>query len=144
MLSKEEKARIARENGAKSQGPKTQEGKDRSRANSLKHGDRATTLRHLAQPHPAILCNEDSQAFFQLFHNLIKFYQPIGQVPLDIVREIAIARHELTRAQLLKAATWNRALIGEDAKYVNLTEELKHVEIDMNFDLAIDNSYDVF
>ena len=26
----------------------------------------------------------DSRTFFQLFHNLIKFYQPIGQVPLDM------------------------------------------------------------
>ena len=144
MITPEEKAQIARENGAKSKGPTTQEGKDRSRANGLKHGQRSTTLRHLAEPHPAILCNEDSRTFFQLFHNLIKFYQPIGQVPLDIVREIAIARHDLTRVQLIKASTWNRALIGEQVKPVNLPDELKPVEHAMNVALALAKSDAIF
>ena len=144
MITPEEKARIARENGAKSKGPKTQEGKDRSRANGLKHGQRSSTLRHLAEPHPAILYSEDSRPFFQLFHNLIKFYQPIGQVPLDIVREIAIARHDLTRVQLIKASTWNRATIGEYYKPLDLPDELKPVEHAMNVALALAKSDAVF
>ena len=137
MITPEEKARIARENGAKSRGPKTPEGKDRSRANGLKHGERATTLRHLAQPHPGILCNEDSHAFFQLFHNLIKTYKPVGQLATDIVREIAIARTEITRTQHVKAAAWNRQIHLEQAKAAGLPEELIPVETAINTGLAM-------
>ena len=72
----------------------------------LKHGQRSTTLRHLAEPHPAILCNEDSRTFFQLFHNLIKFYQPIGQVPLDIVREIAMLGGDVSKFVFPSVDRW--------------------------------------
>lgn len=137
MPTPEEKARIARENGAKSKGPVTPEGKDRSRANGLKHGQRATTLRHLAQPHPAILCNEDSHAFFQLFHNLIKTYRPTGQLATDIVREIAIARTEITRTQHVKAAAWNRTIHLEQANAAHLPAELIPVETAINTGLAM-------
>ena len=137
MLSKEEKAKIARENGAKSKGPTTQEGKDRSRANGLKTGERATTLRHLAQPHPGILCNEDSHAFFQLFHDLIKAYKPVGQLAIDIVREIAIARTEITRTQHVKAAAWNRQIHQEQAKAAHLRAELIPVETAINTGLVM-------
>jgi hypothetical protein len=140
MITPEEKARIARENGAKSKGPTTQQGKDRSRANGLKTGDRATTLRHLAQPHPGILCNEDSHAFFQLFHDLIKAYNPIGQLATDIVREIAIARTEITRTQHVKAAAWNRQIHLEQAKAAHLPAELIPVETAINTGLAMPNS----
>jgi hypothetical protein len=152
MLTKEEKSRIARENGAKSRGPKTQAGKNRSRANGLKHGERATTLKQLAQPHPAILCNEDSHHFFQVFHDLIKVYRPIGPVALDIVREIAIARVDITRTQHIKAAMWNRAILLEQAKDHNVQPDLIPVEIAINtglqmlkagaqFDRAIDRLF---
>ncbi len=45
MITPEEKAKIARENGAKSKGPATQEGTDRSRANGLKTGTRYPVIR---------------------------------------------------------------------------------------------------
>ena len=137
MLTKEQKAEIARQNGAKSRGPKTEAGKNRSRANGLKHGERATTLQHLAQPHPAILCNEDQHNFFQLFHDLIKVYQPRGAAETDIVREIAIARTDITRTQLIKASLWNRTLLLENAKDLNVQPELRNVEVSINTGLQL-------
>ncbi|MBI2687325.1 MAG: hypothetical protein HYX27_13480 [Acidobacteria bacterium] len=131
-MTKERKAQIARENGAKSKGPTTPSGKDRSRANALKHGNRAQTLRHLAHPHPAIFCNEDSRVFFRLLNDLIAFYRPIGPVAVDIVREMAMTRWELTRAQVTKAARFNRTYIQERHKQHNIPEELVNVQCSVN------------
>ncbi|MBI2686714.1 MAG: hypothetical protein HYX27_10395 [Acidobacteria bacterium] len=131
-MTKEDKAKIARENGAKSKGPTTQAGKDRSRANGLVHGRRAQTLRHLAEPHPAVLCSENGRAYFKLFNDLIAFYRPIGPVALDIVREIASARWEMTRLQLIKTSSWNRQFIREKHKDHNLPEELVPIECAIN------------
>jgi len=131
-MTKEKKAQIARDNGAKSKGPVMPESKDRTRANALKHGRRATTLRHLAQPHPAVHCNEDGRAFYKLFNDLIAFFRPIGPVALDIVRELTTARWETTRAQLVKAAAHNRALLEEGQKEHKLPAELRAVECALN------------
>jgi hypothetical protein len=59
------RAEASRQNGAKSRGPKTEEGKARSAQNALKHGMRAE--KHLVLPEedgaefagldPAVLCN---------------------------------------------------------------------------------------
>src|SRR5690348_1780309 len=43
-LTPEQRADISRRNGAKSQGPKTTAGKNRSKLNALKHGLTAQTL----------------------------------------------------------------------------------------------------
>lgn len=131
-MDKERKAQIARQNGAKSRGPVTSAGKDRSRANALKHGHRAQTLRHLAQPHPAILCNEDGQLFFRTLNALIAHYRPTGPVAIDIVREMAVTRIELTRAQLIKAAAFNRAYIQEHHQPANLPSELLDIHCTIN------------
>jgi len=77
-MNKEVKAQIARENWSKSKGPTTGSGKDRARANALKHGRRTTILAHFAQPHSAVFCNEDPQAFFRLFADLFAACQPAG------------------------------------------------------------------
>jgi hypothetical protein len=131
-MTKERKAKIARENGAKSTGPTTPEGKERTRANALKHGRRATTLRHLAEPHPIVHCNENGRAYYALFQQLIAFYRPIGPVALDIVRELTAARWEMTRAQLIKAANHNRAFTQEKHKLHQLPEQLIPVECALN------------
>ena len=136
-MTPEQKAKIARDNGAKSKGPTTETGKDRARAHALKHGHRATTLAHLAQPHSAVFCNEDTQAFFRLFADLVAAYQPAGAVALDIVREIAAARWEITRAQLTIASNHNRAIHLEQSKPHNLPDELKPVEIAINVNNAL-------
>lgn len=62
-MSKEERAEISRTNGAKSKGPKTEAGKERSSRNALKHGERATKHSDFAPPHDAVLCTDDRQEF---------------------------------------------------------------------------------
>jgi hypothetical protein len=43
-LSREERAEVSRQNGARSRGPRTPEGRRRSSANAFKHGQRAEVL----------------------------------------------------------------------------------------------------
>ena len=43
-LTKAQRAEVSRQNGRKSRGPKTDEGKRRSRTNAVKHGMRAEVL----------------------------------------------------------------------------------------------------
>ena len=77
MLSKEEKAKIARENGAKSRGPKTVEGKVRSSMNGIKHGLYSQKFAHL-NPHLAITCQENEECFDRLMAELFRAYNPVG------------------------------------------------------------------
>ena len=69
-MSKEERARIARQNGAKSCGPKTEEGKSKSARNGIKTGEFATKLAKFVPPDSAVLCNEERQAYFNLVDQL--------------------------------------------------------------------------
>ena len=58
-MTREDKTRIARENGAKSRGPITPEGKAQSRLNSIKTGENAEVLAQFVPPNSGILCHED-------------------------------------------------------------------------------------
>ena len=75
-MTKEDRARIARENGAKSRGPITPEGKAQSRMNSIKTGEHAETLAQFVPPNSGILCHEDRKKFYALIHQLTQIYLP--------------------------------------------------------------------
>ena len=96
-MEKKSKADIARENGAKSKGPTTEEGKARSSRNALKSGEHATKLDLFVPPHSAVLCNEDRREYANLIDDLLDIYQPLNGLALSIVKSIAIARWEVSR-----------------------------------------------
>ena len=75
-MTPEERAEIARKNGAKSKGPTTPEGKAKVSRNGIKTGEYAETLSNFVPPDCAILCNEERQAFFELMDALLETYQP--------------------------------------------------------------------
>ena len=77
-MSKEERARIARENGAKSKGPVTSAGKERSARNALKDGERAKKFDCFIPPHEALLCNEDRDQYETLVEDHIAIYKPLN------------------------------------------------------------------
>ena len=106
----EERARIARENGAKSKGPVTPEGKAASSRNAIKTGEHSTS-KSVYTPHPSVLTNEDRQGFFQLVDELVQIYNPANQLALDIVNEIANARWYIDRLQHCLTLQWQFALV---------------------------------
>ena len=110
-MTKEDRARIARENGAKSKGPITREGKDQSRLNSVKTGDNAEKLAQFVPPNSGILCHEDRRKFFALIGELTHIHRPVNQEAAFLVRQIAIARWQIERLQTDSNRIWNDELM---------------------------------
>ena len=100
MKTKEELAEIARQNGAKSKGPKSEAGKDQSKRNAIKHGDRAAALKHLVPPHSAHLAFEDRREFYKLYDTNIDKYEPMDEHEKAVVREITDLQWSNLRARL--------------------------------------------
>lgn len=106
------KAEIARANGAKSQGPVTEEGKARSSRNSLKHGLNSTRV---------VLPHESQDEYDQLEAAILRRFQPADELELELVQEMAAARWRLRRIEAMEAALFKKAireqqeLLGPDA-----------------------------
>ena len=110
-MTNEDRARIARENGAKSKGPVTPEGKAQSRMNSIKTGEHAETLAQFVPPNSGVLCHEDRKKFFALIGELTQIYRPVNQEAAFLVRQIAIARWQIERTQTDLNCIWNDELL---------------------------------
>jgi hypothetical protein len=89
------RAEASRKNGAKSRGPKTEEGKARSAQNALKHGMRAQ--KHLVLP------DEDGAEFAGLEAALVAELQPVGALQRVLARRVAVAAWRLARADRIEA-----------------------------------------
>jgi hypothetical protein len=110
-MTREDKARIARENGAKSRGPKTEAGKAQSRLNSIKTGENAETLAQFVPPNSGVLCHEDRKKFYALINQLTQIFLPVNQEAAAMVRQIAIARWQIDRLQTDMNCIWNDELM---------------------------------
>ena len=111
MKSKEELAEIARQNGAKSKGPKTATGKEQSKRNAITHGDRATALKPLVPPHSAVLAFEDRREFYNLYDTNIAKYLPLDEHEKAVVREITDLQWSSGRARLGNHSMLNCAIV---------------------------------
>jgi hypothetical protein len=127
-MTKEQKAQIARENGAKSRGPKTETGKAASARNGIKTGEHTTKLSPFVPPNSAVLCNEQRQAYFRLLSDLLQIYTPKNQEASEMVRQIAIARWQINRLQTEINNIWNFALLETAQGESTLAEELEDQE----------------
>ena len=127
-MSRKDRAKIARENGAKSQGPITEEGKATSSQNANKSADHAQKLALFLPPHHAVLCNEDRDAYNVLLKELIEIYQPLNQLAAGIVREIATARWQVERLNYCLASQWNLAVVDSANTPSTVAPELAEIE----------------
>ena len=89
------RAEAARVNGAKSKGPKTEEGKAVSSQNALHFGLNAAQV---------IIPGEDPAEFEELLTDLCKTYCPGTLVEFDLVCEMAAARWRLRRLPRMEQA----------------------------------------
>jgi hypothetical protein len=102
----------ARRNGAKSNGPKTPEGKAISSANSLRHGMTAKCI---------LLTNEDPEAYTKLAEAYYEKFQPADDVERDLVDEMIVAKWRQRRDWSNEAALFDLEMDRQtkqlDAKY---------------------------
>jgi len=92
-MTRPEAARI---NGARSKGPVTEEGKRRSSLNAIKHGLTASRDK-------TFVCQNESQATWDgIYHDLVALYEPVGELELDLVADLAHARWRVRRCSTIE------------------------------------------
>jgi hypothetical protein len=91
----------SRRNGAKSRGPITPEGKQRSSQNALKYGLSARTV---------VLCTESHQLFSELEQGYIDSLQPTNLLELHLVQRIAVAEWRIRRAWAVETAITDKSM----------------------------------
>ncbi len=103
-----DRAEISRQNGRKSRGggPKTPQGKARSRMNALKHG--MTASLH-------VLPGEDLDAFRRRVADFIAAAQPRNAIELAVTEQAALATWKIARGERAAAARARTALRAAEA-----------------------------
>jgi hypothetical protein len=136
-LSPEQRAAISRANGAKSRGPRSQDGKRRSARNAIKSGAYAAKFADLVPPHSAVLCNEDRQAYYRLLDQLLHNYQPVNQEAATLVKQIAHARWQVERLQTRLNMVWNAVVLDSASQPVEAPLELAEMHILVRSDFRL-------
>src|ERR1700683_1798012 len=101
-----------RANAAHSTGPRTEEGKARSRMNALKHGLLASEAANFGVEGEPARC-----AFEDLSDRLEDYYRPRGPIEEILVQKIAIATWRLKRAMRFEARAIHQASLDLEASY---------------------------
>ena len=83
------KSETARINGAKSRGPTSVEGREKSSQNDLKHG--------LTSDSMMVLDCENRDHFDELLNTFLGIYQPANLAEEDLVEEMVAARWRIRR-----------------------------------------------
>jgi hypothetical protein len=95
-MSSELKSETSRANGAKSHGPKTAEGREKSSHNSFKHGFTAKKT--------IVLECENKEQFQEVLGYYTVTYQPGSAVEEDLVSEMVACRWRMQRLRLIETA----------------------------------------
>jgi hypothetical protein len=132
----QKKLEANRRNSQLSTGPKTEEGKNHSRANALKHGVLASAL--LVKEGEGA---EDAAEFEGLLRVLCKSLEPVGAAEEMFVEDIAVCRWRLKRALRCEAGLVRRQFAGHlmdiafelNAERAKITDHLS-LPLGMNLD----------
>jgi len=113
------KLEATRRNGSKSNGPKPPEGKEISRANSLKHGLTGAGI---------VLPIEDAEAIDRRFATLVDEMKPKNEVARQLVSRIALLMTRLERSALHEAKAITHKMRKAEGEYTDarLAEVEKH------------------
>ena len=109
-----------RENGAKSRGPVTDEGKARSCLNGITHGLLAASV---------VMAVESKEQFQRLRISYVENLRPADPIQADLVDDIVVARWRLRRIQGIEAALLDSELdfqrVQVDAEFELLTDDVR-------------------
>src|SRR5881227_393858 len=100
------KSETARINGAKSRGPISIAGREKSSANALQHG--------LASSTHILIAGEDSAAFEKMLEEYVAAYAPANTPERDLVAEIVGARWRLRRLETIEAGLFDDEMPRHD------------------------------
>jgi hypothetical protein len=102
------KSDTARTNGAKSRGPTTDEGKEKSSRNSLKHGLTATSGK--------ILLDCEAQGEFdKIVNKLLGIHEPATPAEEDLVEEMVAARWRIRRIWTIETGLFNAEILTQQS-----------------------------
>ena len=99
-MSSQRRIDASRANGARSRGPVTPEGKQRSAMNAIRHGLLCQTV---------VLDGEDPEAFTTLLADYVERLQPADRVELALVEDMAAANWRQHRSWAIEAEMMNQA-----------------------------------
>src|SRR5215216_7315036 len=107
-MTRKAKRKIARENGAKAAGTKSQQGIEASSKNALKHGLSSTTV---------VLAVESQPKFDILFQAYIEKFQPQDAVEMGFVNQMVAARWRQQRIWEIQTAAIDLEMEIQENKY---------------------------
>jgi hypothetical protein len=99
MLNPEQRAEIARRNGALSKGPKSIHGKRLASRNAISHGMTAVKT--------AVLQNENAETWHRVLAAHMEHYRPKNDIEAELVEDIAFCRWRLRRFRGVDTALWD-------------------------------------
>jgi len=112
-VTKVERAKIGRDNRARSENPVTPEGKERSARTAIKDGARAEKRKHFIPPHKAVVAFEKRKNYQTLVDNLIAIYQPLNDASYS---GIAVACSQIDRLNRCITTHSNLAHVADNNK----------------------------
>ena len=107
-MPSELKSETARINGAKSRGPKTPEGREKSSHNAVKHGFTSNSI--------MVLDCESPDRFHELLNDFFTTYQPAGAAEKDFVEEMVAARWRIRRMRTVETGLLNGEVHNQETK----------------------------
>ena len=125
-IRKSSPRRIAasRANGAKSRGPVTPEGKERSRRNALKHGFASAAV---------VLTSEDWDSYLETRECYLRRFQPADEIELDLIEQMVAARWRQQRIWSIESSALDDEL---DAQRVEVDKNYEEITPDVRTWLA--------
>ena len=118
---KNSKSVQARINGAKSAGPNSSTGKEKTSWNPLKHGFRSDR---------DVIHGESQQTYNDLAQAYHRYFTPQTIIEHDLVSNLISARWRYRRAQMMESCTFNLTMARSeaywDAEFEDLPTEYRH------------------
>src|SRR6202049_5093403 len=142
------KSETARANGAKSRGPTTAEGKEKSSRNAVKHGLTVGTGNIL-------LDSEDPDEFEEIFNKLLGIHEPVTPAEKDLVEEMVAARWRIRRMWTIETNQFNVEVLTQQSKtdspdpgihlamaYRALADDSRSLAVASRYEARLQRTYD--